>query len=287
MAVRYPRGAEWRIWDLQVHTPFSELNNGFGDDLDAYAKAFFLEAIAKGVAVVGVTDYFLADGYRFLKGLQSDDARLAALVGADKVATAKSITLFANVELRTDILVDGHRVNYHVIFSEEVSSDDIADNFLTQLQFTNEGSPEGLDQQSSLTRANLEEFGRTVKAQHAKFAGKSDVFVGMMLATVEHKQVSEVLNKREAKFGGKYVFCVPCDEDLASVSWDGQGHMIRKVLIQKSHMLFSSNASTRDFAVGKKHPTVDDYARSAVVSCGVSTRKCWRICVIVARSRWP
>jgi len=24
-----------------VHTPFSELNNGFGDDLEAYAKAFF------------------------------------------------------------------------------------------------------------------------------------------------------------------------------------------------------------------------------------------------------
>ena len=45
--------------DLQVHTPFSELNNGFGNDLDAYAKAFFLKAVQKNVAVVGVTDYFV------------------------------------------------------------------------------------------------------------------------------------------------------------------------------------------------------------------------------------
>src|SRR5579871_3287282 len=157
MAARYPRGAEWRVWDLQVHTPFSELNNGFGDDLNAYAKAFFLEAIARSVTVVGVTDYFVADGYRFLKGLQGDDARLAALIGADNVAAAQAITLFANVELRTDILIDDQRVNYHVIFSDEVSADDIAENFLAQLQFTCEGNPQGVDQQSSLTRANLEE----------------------------------------------------------------------------------------------------------------------------------
>jgi hypothetical protein len=261
MVVRYPRGAEWRVWDLQVHTPFSELNNGFGDDLDAYAKAFFLDAIARRIAVIGVTDYFVVDGYRLLKALQGDGARLSALIGADNVAAAQAITLFANVELRTDILVDGQRVNYHVIFSDEVAADDIAENFLAQLQFTNEGNPEGLDQQSSLTRANLEEFGRTVKAQHSKFAGKTDIFVGMMLATVDHRQVSEVLNKREVKFGGKYVFCVPCDEDLASVSWDGQGHMIRKILIQKSHMLFSSNAGTRDFALGRKHPTVEHYLK--------------------------
>jgi len=49
--------------------------------------------------------------------LQSDDARLAELVGTYKLAAAKSITLFASVELRTDILVDGQRVNHHVIFS--------------------------------------------------------------------------------------------------------------------------------------------------------------------------
>jgi ABC-type lipoprotein export system ATPase subunit len=193
--------------------------------------------------------------------LQRDEPRLSKLIGADKAAVAKAITLFANVELRTDILVDGNRVNYHVIFSDEVSTDDITDNFLAQLHFTSEGNPQGVDQQSSLTRRNLEELGKTLKAQHATFSAMTDIFVGMMQATVDHKLVSEVLSKCDAKFGGRYVFCVPCDEDLSSVSWDGQGHMTRKVLIQKSHMLFASNKSTKDFALGRKHPTSDDYLK--------------------------
>jgi hypothetical protein len=261
MAAKFPKGAEWRIWDLQVHTPFSELNNGFGDDHEAYAKAFFLTALEKKVAVVGVTDYFVVDGYRFLKQLQLDDARLTALIGADKLEAAKAITLFANVELRTDILIDGNRVNYHVIFSDEVSSDDILDNFLAQLHFTCEGNPSGVDQQLSLTRKNLESLGKTLRAQHQKFEGMTDIFVGMMQATVDHKEVSEVLSKREGKFGGKTLFCVPCDEDLSNVSWDGQGHMTRKILIQKSDILFTSNKNTREFALGLKHPSPEDYLK--------------------------
>jgi ABC-type lipoprotein export system ATPase subunit len=261
MVGRFPRGAEWRVWDLQVHTPFSELNNGFGQDYEAYGKIFFTKAIEKNIAVVGVTDYFVVDGYRFLKELQNDEARLTALLGAANVQAAKAITLFANVELRTDILVDGSRVNYHVIFSDEVSADDITDNFLAQLHFTSEGNPQGIDQQESLTRKNLEELGKHLKSHHQSFSGLTDIFVGMMQATVDHKQVSEVLGKRESKFGSKYVFCVPCDEDLSKVSWDGQGHMVRKVLIQKSHMLVTSNRSTRDFALGLKHPTTEDYIK--------------------------
>lgn len=48
MSLRYPRGAEWRVWDFQVHTPYSVLNNGFGADFDVYAKVFFEKAIEKG-----------------------------------------------------------------------------------------------------------------------------------------------------------------------------------------------------------------------------------------------
>jgi hypothetical protein len=83
----------------------------------------------------------------------------------------------------------------------------------------------------------------------------------MMQATVDHKSVSTILSQRESMFGGKYVFCVPCDEDLSKVSWDGQGHMVRKILIQKSHILFTSNKSTRDFALGLKHPKPEDYLK--------------------------
>lgn len=259
MSLRYPRGAEWRVWDFQVHTPYSELNNGFGADFDAYAKVFFEKAIEKGVAAVGVTDYFVVDGYRELRAIQDDDARLVSLIGQAKLPDAKAIKLFANVELRTDILVNGNRVNYHVIFSDEVSADDITDDFLAQLHFTFEGNPGGNDGRASLTRKNLENLGRRLKAEHAQFQQDGDVFVGMKTATVDLKEVSDVLSKSQAKFGGKYVFCVPSDEDLSKIGWNTQGHLVRKVLIQKSHMLFTSNAKTKDFALGLTHTSVAEY----------------------------
>ena len=54
----YPRGSEWRKWDLQIHTPHSALSNGFGDDFDAYAKQMLEKAVRDRIAVIGVTDYY-------------------------------------------------------------------------------------------------------------------------------------------------------------------------------------------------------------------------------------
>ena len=50
----YPRGSEWRKWDLQVHTPFSALNNGYGNDFSAYAKKLLEKAIKNQVAALGL-----------------------------------------------------------------------------------------------------------------------------------------------------------------------------------------------------------------------------------------
>lgn len=256
---RYERGAEWRIWDFQVHTPYSALNNGFGNDFEAYARDFFTKAIEKQIAVVGVTDYFSVEGFRQLRAIQSDSDRLAELLGKENVAAAQAIVLLANVELRSDILVNGSRVNFHIIFSEDVLPDSIEHNFLASLTFTSEGNPEGIDQELALTKRNLEYLGSTLKRQHAPFAGKSDLYIGMMQATVRHQAVSDALKRHDQLFGGRYVFALPCDEDLSKVSWDGQGHMTRKVMIQKSHCLLTSNPNTRDFALGLRHLTPDAY----------------------------
>ncbi len=86
---RYARGSEWRRWDLQVHTPFSALNNGFGSDFDKYAKLLLEKAVEKGIAAIGVTDYFSIEGYKNLRTLFSEGARLQALVGAEVAAKAQ------------------------------------------------------------------------------------------------------------------------------------------------------------------------------------------------------
>jgi len=53
---KYPRGSEWRIWDLHLHAPGTKLTDGFGGDA---GWDRFCDAVeGSGVAAFGITDYF-------------------------------------------------------------------------------------------------------------------------------------------------------------------------------------------------------------------------------------
>src|SRR5216683_5731600 len=102
---KYPRGSEWRKWDLQVHTPFSALNNGYGNDFEKYAKGLFEKAVEKRIAVIGITDYFSIEGYKQLRALVRDSKRFEQLLGAEIAAKATEILLLPNIELRTSVII--------------------------------------------------------------------------------------------------------------------------------------------------------------------------------------
>ena len=261
---RYPRGSEWRRWDLQVHTPFSALNNGFGSNFDQYAKLLLERAVEKGIAAIGVTDYFSIEGYKHLRTLFSDGPRLRALVGAEVAAKAQQILLLPNIELRTSVIIarpnnKDSRVNFHVIFSDDVAPDAIEEHFLRELKFTAQGSPDNPDERWSLTSENLATLGKKLKEQHATFQSQTDLYVGMMNAVVAHEDVTSVLERQTSRFKNRFLIVVPADEDLSKCSWDGQAHLTRKLFIQKSHMMFSGNPGTREFGLGRKHETVEDF----------------------------
>lgn len=260
--IEFPRGSEWRRWDLQVHTPLSALHNGFGQDFDTYAKILFERAVAEEIAVIGVTDYFTIDGYKRLRSLQQDSKRLTDLLGAELAAKAGRIRLLANVEFRLDAFVrvgeQDSRINAHVIFSDDVDPRDIEENFLQRLLFVSDSEPANRDAAKSLTISNLAKFGARLKVEHATFASRTDLEVGMSQATVSHGDISDVLSQNKT-FKRRYLFVAVADEDLSHISWDGQGHNTRKVLIQKSHMLFSASPGTRAFALGQKAQSVASF----------------------------
>ena len=261
---KYPRGSEWRRWDLHVHTPFSALNNGFGSDFDQYAKLLLERAVEKGIAAIGVTDYFSIEGYKHLRTLFTDGPRLRALVGAEVAAKAQQILLLPNIELRASVIVAGlngqaSRVNFHVIFADDLAPDVIEEHFLRGLKFTAEASPGNPDELWPLTSVNLESLGKKLKDEHAQFQTQSDLYVGMMNAVVAHEDVTRVLEEQMSRFKDRYLFVVPADEDLSKFSWNGQAHLTRKLFIQKSHMIFSGNPGTREFGLGRKHETVQDF----------------------------
>src|SRR5258707_15050365 len=126
----FPRGSEWRKWDLHVHTPASVLNNNFGVDWDAYVQILFRTLIAKEIAVVGITDYFTIDGYKKIKAeYLADNAKLKSLFSEEEIDKLRNILLIPNVEFRSEVFVGPNSVNCHVLFSEEVTVQDIEENF--------------------------------------------------------------------------------------------------------------------------------------------------------------
>ena len=251
-----PQGSLWRRWDLQVHTPASILNNQFGDDWDLYVHALFSRAIAKKVAVIGITDYFCVDGYRRLHDdYLRDTAALRRVFAAemasdpDYLRKVRSITILANVEFRLNVSIErggGKKLNLHVLFSEDLTAQQIEDNFLSQLQFTFEGVRQERDDTCPLTRANLEELGRKRKEHFPDLLG-SDMYQGCNAAAVDDEQISNVL-AANGLFRNRYAV-VLAEELTSDLHWLSQSGHLRAVLVEKSDAIFSGNDNTRTWAL--------------------------------------
>jgi hypothetical protein len=241
------RGSVWRKWDLHVHTPLSVFNNQFpqlqdGPDWGQYLAV--LEALTD-TPVLGITDYFSIDGYRRLREFKSN-GRLNNIQ-----------LLLPNIEFRLDWMIPtSHdpdddkvkKINVHVIFSDLVAPEDIEDHFLRQLTFAALGDVQTTNEKWSLSRHQLEQLGKRLKAQHSAFSG-SDYCVGCQNASVNFDDLKNVLHDHRSIFEGKYLIALARDR---SISWDGQGHQQRKTLIRGSDAILSGQPNDRLWALGER-----------------------------------
>ena len=177
----YPRGSEWRKWDLHIHSPLSILANKYpklanGEpDWDKFLKK--LEGL--DLATVGITDYFSIEGYKKILEFR-------------KAGRLKNISLvLPNIEFRLNSVIssrkdgtDPRRLNYHVIFSDEVSPQDIEEHFLHDLHFYYEGNPQSKDESRKLKLSNLTVLGNQLISQHAPFKGRNPLELGASNAVV-------------------------------------------------------------------------------------------------------
>jgi len=254
------KGSEWRKWDLHIHTPFSTLNNGFGNNWDEYVKQLFQKAIQNNICAVGITDYFTIDGYKKIKTeYLNNPSKMHELFLEDEINKINKILILPNIEFRLKKLVGPNRINFHVIFSDELAINDIEENFLHELDFIYESAPQSEDEKRKLKIRNIEELGKKLKDQHEQFRSKSDLHIGMMNAVIDDEQIIKILINKSSLFKDKYFIALPCDEDLSKVSWNSQDHHARKLLIQKSDILLATNPKTVEWAVGKYNDSVEDY----------------------------
>lgn len=254
------RGSIWRKWDLHVHTPESGMANEFNCDWDTYVKRLFQRAIEEEIAVIGITDYFTIEGYKKLKHDYLDNpAKLSTLFTPSEVAQIKEIRIFPNIEFRLEQIVNAGRINYHVLFSDEVSIRDIEENFLHEIEFVIDGEPFSSSNRRKLKIKNIEDLGAALKTQQPTFKG-SDFSVGCTTAVVSAHQIENILSSSHNDiFGGKYIIIVPVDEDLSTISWNSQGHMVRKYFYQTANIYFATNPNTIEFGLGRKHTSIHDF----------------------------
>ncbi len=108
----YPRGSEWRKWDLHLHIPTTKLSDGYivSAEEDVWDK--FCDSVEESdVVVFGITDYFSFDNYfLFLEKFKA------------KYPHSKKC-FFPNVEIRLNESVNEvlEEVNVHLLFKCDVT----------------------------------------------------------------------------------------------------------------------------------------------------------------------
>ena len=135
------RGSIWRKWDLHIHTPFSHLNNSFGNNFDEYVQKLFKAAIKHRIAAIGITDYYSIEGYKAIKQCIADGKKMRGLFTPEEITKISDILILPNIEFRINVIVNDNKVNFHVLFSDNVSIRDIEEHFLHDLNFDYEGNP--------------------------------------------------------------------------------------------------------------------------------------------------
>lgn len=199
----YPKGSEWRLWDLHIHTPasycyqggrFSTMNT---DEKSAAISQIISNMNESDVAVYAINDYFTFDGYLELKSAHDDGDII------DK-------TLFPAIELRIEAATP-KRMNIHVLFSNELTLQDLSD-FKNALTVKNVNRP--------LSEESLRGFARQLGADKARLHGFNGDYQNDPKALLELGYVTAEITKESFE---KALRLIPEDKRLVMIPYDCHG----------------------------------------------------------------
>lgn len=262
----FSRGSEWGRWDLHVHTPFSELNNQFGSDWDAYVKTLYNKAIENDIKAIGITDYFIIEGYKkLIKEYLNNDSKLMQVfkeeleMDPNYLDLVKNILILPNIEFRLNDVIyylkngtntDNKKLQYHIIFDKNISIEDIEENFLQQLKFRATATVDNGIDRRPLTLNNIISLGVNVKKYQTEFQQMSDFEAGLNCTGVTLDDIQKALDDNKNLFKNKYLLLV-VEDDITRIKWGDQAHMTRKVLYSVANGIFSSNQRTINWGLSK------------------------------------
>ena len=241
------RGSEWRIWDLHVHTPLSIENNyGCANDEEGWNKYITaLEQLPSDIKVLGINDYLFIDGYKKVKAYK-DSGRLTNIELLLPVVEFRLAKFCGHKQFK--------RINFHVIFSNEVPADVIQSQFLNALSSHYTLSADcALQWGGVVTKENLEDLGRRIiesVPEGQKHNYGSPLKEGFNNLNLELSQIITILNNAPQYFKGKYLTAIGKTE-WDEFKWDDTSIAEKKTIINQADIVFTAAESIEKFNSAK------------------------------------
>ena len=249
MSKKYPKGSEWRKWDLHVHTPSSIYHN-YGPDTEETWEKYIadLEKLSSDFSVLGINDYFFIDGYERLVKEKATNSKLKNIDLLLPVVEFR-IEKFAGIDFG-----QLKRINLHVIFSNELPVETIKSQFLQTLEqsyFLENGE----QWTRAITKESVQELGAKIKStvpaeQLHKYG--TDLTEGFNNLNVKEDKIFEALQKD--CFKGKYLIAIGKTE-WADLKWTDASIATKKSIINKADIVFTASESIEAFHNAKSQLT--------------------------------
>ena len=261
------RGSLWKKWDLHVHTPDS-LVQEYGNDAHVWEKFILeLEALPDDFKVIGVNDYIFISGYKKLK-----EAKLKGRL--------KNIELLIPViELRLNKFggtkSELSRVNFHIIFSDQVEADTIQSQFINSLTNKFELTPRYIDIQkvwkASPTRESLEELGRMIiesvpEAERKNYDAPLSEGFNNLNFDINH--INEILSKHYFKNG--YLTGIGKTE-WYNIKWNDHSIADKKTIINGVDFVFTAAENPDEYKKSYNH-LAEDGVNCRLLDCSDAHR---------------
>lgn len=251
MSKTYLKGSEWIKCDLHVHTPYS-IENHYGDGRleDTWEKFISdLENLPKEFKIIGINDYLFIDGYIKVQEYKNE-GRLSNID-----------LLLPVIELRIDkfgtISADNpfKRVNFHIIFSNELTPALIKGQFLDAINSEYKLVPDYVSNESDwggvINRENLINLGeKLIESSNGVLKG-SPLKIGFQSLNISYDDLLKKLQNPRLK--GKFLTAVGKTEwDI--LRWESSPAE-KKNVINKADFVFTASESFESFNKAKEKLT--------------------------------
>ena len=237
-----PKGSLWHKWDLHVHTPLS-INQDYGGDTEEAWENFFkdIEALPSEIKVIGINDYIFIDGY-------------------EKTLKAKKSGRLSNIDLLLPVIelrierfggTDSHlrRLNYHVIFSDEVPPNVIRHQFIGALAANYKLSSEYESKRWNGVVTNIQELQELGEwlAENTPESKRGQLPSTLDLGFSNLNYPLEEVQKRlkHHNFEGRYLTAIGKAE-WSKMRWDGGGTAAKRDLINDVDFVFTAARTVED-----------------------------------------